>query len=93
MPIGIYFTSDIPFTNNEIKTEKGDCIYLFSDGYADQFGGSQEKKFMISRLRNLLIEIHKYPMLEQKVILEKAFISWKMDLEQVDDILIMGIKV
>jgi serine phosphatase RsbU (regulator of sigma subunit) len=93
MPIGIYFTSDIPFTNNTINIKKRDCIYLFSDGYADQFGGSQEKKYMISRLRNLFIEIHQHPMPEQKVILEKEFISWKMNLEQVDDILIMGIKV
>lgn len=75
-----------------INYEEDDIIYLFTDGYIDQFGGSENKKFMIKRLRELLLEIHNLPMLEQKQRLETAITQWIGANEQTDDILIMGIR-
>lgn len=80
------------FTNHKIKLEKGDAIYLFTDGYADQFGGEKGKKFKYSKLKGILIEIHGKTMKEQKNILDDHFEKWKGDLEQVDDILVIGIR-
>ncbi|MCE9539731.1 MAG: SpoIIE family protein phosphatase, partial [Bacteroidetes bacterium] len=81
------------FTNHKIKLEKGDAIYLFTDGYADQFGGEKGKKFKYSKLKEILIEIYGKTMKEQKNILENHFEKWKGNLEQVDDILVIGIRV
>jgi len=81
------------FTNHKIKLEKGDAIYLFTDGYADQFGGEKGKKFKYSKFKELLIENHEKTAQEQKNILDSHFEKWKGDLEQVDDILVIGIKV
>ncbi|MES2141117.1 MAG: SpoIIE family protein phosphatase [Bacteroidota bacterium] len=80
------------FTNHKIKLEKGDAVYLFTDGYADQFGGEKGKKFKYSKLKGILIEIHGKTMKEQKNILDDHFEKWKGDLEQVDDILVIGIR-
>lgn len=93
-PIGGTFGEKIvPFQNHIIKLQKGDIIYLFTDGYADQFGGNEHSKFMRRRLRNLFFENHKLPMNEQKQILKDIFFQWKGDLEQYDDVLIMGFKI
>ncbi len=92
-PIGFYLGEQIPFTNHEIKLKKEDIIYIFSDGYADQFGGPSGKKFKSKQFKQLLVDVHKKDMAEQKAILDKTFEDWKGDLEQVDDILVMGIKV
>ena len=81
------------FTNHKIKLEKGDAIYMFTDGYADQFGGEKGKKFKHSQLKGILIEIHGKTMKEQKNILEHHFEKWKGNLEQVDDILVIGVRV
>lgn len=78
------------FTNHTLKMEQGDCIYLFSDGYADQFGGDEGKKFKYKTLKDLLITIHKEPMLVQKEILDTTIEKWRGELEQVDDILMVG---
>jgi serine phosphatase RsbU (regulator of sigma subunit) len=69
-----------------------DVIYLFTDGFADQFGGSESKKFMIKQFRELLLKIHVLPMHEQKAALETALASWKQNNEQTDDVLVIGIK-
>jgi len=66
---------------------------MFSDGYADQFGGPDNKKFMIRRFRDFLIEVHKKPMLQQMEILDQEFNDWKGDQEQVDDVIVMGIRI
>jgi serine phosphatase RsbU (regulator of sigma subunit) len=93
MPIGIHRSLDKSFTNNIIRPEPGDIIYIFSDGYADQFGGRYGKKFKYKAFRDMLLEIHNQPMERQKSILEEKFDSWKGDNEQVDDVLVIGVKV
>jgi sigma-B regulation protein RsbU (phosphoserine phosphatase) len=93
MPIGIHVNYNCPFTNMDIKVGKGDMIYLFSDGYADQFGGPKGKKFRYGQFQKLLMNIYREPMNTQKDILYKTIIDWKGKEEQVDDILIMGIRV
>ncbi|MBI3510948.1 MAG: tetratricopeptide repeat protein [Bacteroidetes bacterium] len=81
------------FIDQTISLEKGDCIYLFTDGYADQFGGSRGKKFKYKQLQEKLVEIHHLRMEEQKSKLENIFNNWKGKLEQVDDVLIIGIRI
>lgn len=91
-PVGIYI-KEFPFVSNEIQLKKNDTIYMFSDGYVDQFGGPRDRKFMTSQFRKLLLEIQKYPVQTQKNLLEKKFIQWKGKRKQVDDVLVMGIKI
>lgn len=81
------------FTNHTIQLEKGDSIYVFSDGFADQFGGEKGKKFMYSRFRELLIEIQPKNMDEQEKTLDETIENWKASYEQVDDILVIGVRV
>jgi serine phosphatase RsbU (regulator of sigma subunit) len=93
-PIGAFDGSQPQsFTNSEIDLIDGDCLYLFSDGYADQFGGLDGKKFMYRRFEELLIEVNKLPMDEQKETLNKRLMKWKGSYDQVDDILVIGIKI
>ena len=82
-----------PFTNNIIPLQKGDTFYIFSDGYADQFGGPKGKKFMTGNFRELLIEASKQPIEKQKEFLDTTIENWRGELEQVDDILIIGVRV
>jgi len=93
MPIGIYDLVEKDFKNNDISIVPGDLLYMFSDGYVDQFGGPNHKKFKSTNLKTLLIEIHKLPLPEQKEILENQFNSWKENAEQIDDVLILGMKL
>ncbi len=81
------------FTSHEISLETGDNLYLFSDGFADQFGGKQGKKFKPVQLRNLLISIHHLDMEKQYRELEKHFDAWKGDYDQVDDVCLVGIRI
>lgn len=81
-----------PFRNHSIKLEDGDVIYIFSDGFADQFGGPEGKKYKYRRFRHLLLTIHKLPMKMQHDLLRKSILEWKGDLDQVDDILVIGFK-
>jgi serine phosphatase RsbU (regulator of sigma subunit) len=82
---------NMEFVNHEISLEDDDVIYLFSDGYADQFGGPEGKKFKYRRFRHLLLTVHQLPMERQYDFLKQSIMEWKGELEQVDDILIMGI--
>ena len=91
-PVGFHTEEQKPFTHHEIKLEKGDTIYLFSDGYPDQFGGPKDKKFMMKNFKKLLLSIQDKTMNEQKEILETTMAEWKGDTEQVDDILVMGVR-
>lgn len=81
------------FTNHTLQLFSGDSLYIFTDGYADQFGGDYGKKFMKSQLRDLLVSIHGKTMREQKDQLLTSFERWRGTHEQVDDILIIGVKV
>jgi serine phosphatase RsbU (regulator of sigma subunit) len=81
------------FTNHVVKLEKGDAVYLFTDGYADQFGGPNGKKFKYKKFQELLIEIQDNTMEEQKHILNYHHEQWKGKLDQVDDILVIGIRI
>lgn len=92
MPIGIFDLSDRSFSKQTIKIIKGDTIYMFSDGYADQFGGPNGKKFKYSQLKELLVSGHKLPLKKQKEKLESEFLKWKGDNPQTDDVLVIGIR-
>lgn len=92
MPIGIHRMLDQPFSNHTIDIEPGDVIYLFSDGYADQFGGDDGKKFKYKAFREMLHEIHDRPMDEQQAMIEERFNNWKGINEQVDDVLVIGVR-
>ena len=93
MPVGIHFGKEKSFTNQEIQLEIGDTLYIFSDGYPDQIGGPKGKKFMKKNFKTLLADIQDKSMKEQKDILEETLTNWKQDYEQVDDILVMGIRI
>jgi len=93
MPIGIHFISFTPFTNRTIEIRKGDYLYLFSDGYADQFGGPKGRKFMYKPFQDLLLKNHTKSMELQKEILDTTFEEWKGDHDQVDDVIVIGMKV
>ena len=93
MPIGIYGQETAPFTRHELELQKGDSLYLFSDGYVDQLGGPKRKTFRVKRFRELLLGIQDQSMEAQKKILLKKLKDWQGDVEQIDDILVMGIRL
>ncbi len=81
------------FTNHVINIEENDMIYLFSDGYVDQFGGPDDKKFKYRRFRHMLLNNYEKPLQEQKEILRRVINTWRGTLEQIDDILVIGIRI
>jgi serine phosphatase RsbU (regulator of sigma subunit) len=92
-PVSIYL-KEAEFTHQKIEVQKGDCIYIFSDGYIDQFGGEHGDKFKSKRFKELLVAISDQPMSEQKIILERMLEEWMHDrFEQLDDILVFGVRV
>lgn len=91
MPVAIHYKMQ-PFTLNKIELQKGDAFYIFSDGYADQFGGPEQKKYMSAKLKETLVEIHSKPMLEQGEILDRIFEEWRGDNPQVDDVTLIGVR-
>lgn len=93
MPIGIFHRRALkPFTNHEMEIKEGDQIYMFSDGYVDQ-SNMQNKKFLTSRFKQLLVDNCDKPMEEQNEILKQTIDDWKGEKQQIDDILVMGIKI
>ena len=92
-PIGNAQQDRDKFTNNEITLQKGDMCYIFTDGYADQFGGENGKKFMVKKFHKLLVQNSSLKVTEQEKNLDDAIESWRGDHEQVDDILVIGIRV
>ena len=94
MPIGYYENQTERFTNHELKVEKGDMLYLFSDGYADQFGmsGGKRRKYMIKNFRDFLMQIHTLDLPVQKQRLEENLDNWRGNLKQLDDVLVMGVR-
>ncbi len=93
MPVGKGHDDDMLFTYNEFSLQKGDTIYTFTDGYADQFGGEKGKKFKYKQLEELLLSIKTESMERQSEILLERFNQWKGNLEQVDDVCIIGVRV
>ncbi|HCA82144.1 MAG TPA: hypothetical protein DEP18_00025 [Flavobacteriales bacterium] len=93
MPVGTHHGTLKPFTPHDFKLHSGDMIYLFTDGYADQFGGPKGKKFKYAQFADLLKEISSWPAEQQKLRLQEVIAQWKGNLEQNDDILIVGIRV
>jgi tetratricopeptide (TPR) repeat protein/serine phosphatase RsbU (regulator of sigma subunit) len=89
--IGGHTPASHEFSLHEFELQRNDCIYLFSDGYADQFGGPKEKKMMTKNFKKILLSLSKEPMDSQKRMIAEKFDRWKNNLEQVDDICVMGI--
>lgn len=82
----------VSFNRSTFQLREGDLLYLFSDGYADQFGGPENKKFMYRRLRHLLLTISKYPLNDQERILDETISSWMEGHDQIDDMMILGVR-
>jgi len=93
MPVGRSPKENIPFKSTTFQLQENDLVIMFTDGYADQFGGPKGKKFKYKQLNELLINASDKPLNEQSIRLQKTFANWKGDLEQVDDICIIGIKI
>jgi serine phosphatase RsbU (regulator of sigma subunit) len=93
MPVGKHQKDTIPFTRHEFQLQQGDVVYTFTDGYADQFGGPNGKKFKYKHLEKLLLSIAHQPMSFQKQKLDNAFDNWKGSLEQVDDVCVLGVRI
>jgi serine phosphatase RsbU (regulator of sigma subunit) len=93
MTIGVAPLLEAPFNNNIIETIPGDSFYLFSDGFSDQFGGKDEKKFKHRRFREMIESVESLSMKKQKEIIERTFNEWKGEVPQVDDILVFGFRV
>jgi serine phosphatase RsbU (regulator of sigma subunit) len=88
-PIGKFDNSQ-PFTTHHFELQKGDAIYIFSDGYVDQFGGEKGKKFKSKAFKELLLSIQEHPMEKQCLLIDQTFEDWKGEIEQVDDVCIIG---
>ena len=93
MPIGIHWGEQSSFTLQQRDVQTGDWIYLFSDGFQDQIGGKEAKKYLSKRFRNFLISIHAFSPIQQREAIENEFRSWKNEQDQTDDVLILGFKI
>ena len=93
MPIGVYVRKDEQFTATSFDYFPGDAFYMFSDGYVDQFGGEHDTKFKKKKFKELLLTINDYSMAEQSKILDKTHRDWKGKQPQIDDILVVGIRL
>lgn len=92
-PVGLHSGKKIPFSKQNVKLKTDDMIYIFSDGYQDQFGGEKNKKYMLSRLKKLLVRISKEDENQQLNFIKNEFNSWKGDNEQIDDVCLMGLRI
>ncbi len=92
MPVSYHQKRNVPFTRHEFDLKTDDRIYLFSDGFIDQFGGEKGMKFLVKSFQELLLSIHQKPMTDQHTMLEKALDDWRGKRSQLDDVLVIGIK-
>ena len=92
-PIGSFSDNQQLYQNHSVKLSKGDTVYLFSDGFADQFGGPQGKKFRYKQFKQLFLSINDKSMDEQKLILETTLSDWKGSMEQIDDVIVIGTRL
>jgi tetratricopeptide (TPR) repeat protein len=93
MPIGKHDNDHVPFEGGAFDLLKGDIVYTLTDGFQDQFGGPKGKKFMIKKMREYLLSISHLPMQEQYQKIDTVFTDWKGDLEQIDDVCIIGVRI
>ena len=93
MPVGKSPRDTVSFTLNTLQLEKDDMLYMFTDGYPDQFGGTDGKKFKVKNVKQLLHQISAHPIQEQHGYLNDYFESWRGNLEQIDDVLMVGIRI
>jgi serine phosphatase RsbU (regulator of sigma subunit) len=93
MPVGKHDRDSVPFTQHTVDLQKGDVVYAITDGMPDQFGGPKGKKYLYKQLKELLISIASLPMQEQKETLASSLNNWKGNLEQVDDVCVIGIRL
>lgn len=93
MPVAIHINDHMSFTNHEIDLQPGDSFYMFSDGFPDQFGGADGRKFMSKRFKQLLVDINPKTMEEQKEILLQEHLVWRTGYEQIDDVIVFGVRV
>ncbi len=91
-PIG-KFDNPVPYTTHSLELQKGDILYIFSDGYVDQFGGEKGKKFKVKAFRELLLGIQDKSMENQRLLIDETFENWRGSLEQIDDVCVIGVKV
>src|SRR5690606_25322153 len=91
-PIGKYDNLE-PYTTHTVELQKNDTIYIFSDGFADQFGGENGKKLKAANFKNLLLSMQNENMTRQKELLDDAFEQWKGELEQLDDVCVIGVRI
>jgi serine phosphatase RsbU (regulator of sigma subunit) len=93
MPVGKHERDHIPFTEHEIDLQKGDLIFTLTDGMPDQFGGPKGKKYKYTKLKEFLLGISTLSLAEQKQKLEQEFTNWKGDIEQTDDVCLIGVRI
>jgi len=91
-PVGIY-PKEKPFYTHQVQLKKGDCLYAFSDGFYDQIGGANGRKFMVKKFRQLFLQLAEKPMSSQKKELDEVIDRWQKSNEQIDDMLILGIRI
>ena len=92
-PIGLHTGRKLPFTNHEIKVKKGDMLYIYSDGFADQFGGERGKKYMSGKFKKFLLSISEMKTEEQEYLVKVEFTNWMGENEQIDDVCVMGVRI
>ena len=93
MPIGKHDNDHVPFQGGEYDLQKGDQVYTLTDGFQDQFGGPKGKKFMVKKMREYVLSISNLPMKEQHDKIMDAFTNWKGEIEQVDDVCVIGVRI
>lgn len=91
-PIGVYW-EETGFTSHRVRLMDQDTLYIFSDGFVDQFGGEHRKKYKVLRFKELLLSFQEESMDKQKQLVENAFENWRIDVEQIDDICIIGVRI
>ncbi len=91
--MGIYGGDLKPFKQYTVQLNEGDVIYTFSDGFADQFGGPDGKKFKYKQMQEMFLAVANKPMQEQKLLIDQTFRNWQGQMEQIDDVCMIGVRV
>ena len=92
-PVGLHTGKELPFTSKEIEVAKGDMLYIYSDGFPDQFGGEKGKKYLSGKFKKFLLSISDKPIDEQNTLIKAEFTNWIGDHEQIDDVCVMGVRI